>query len=145
MMPFCPICGSEYKEGVMTCADCGVKLVDKLPDPDKVHEKFRDAYTTKSPAIAEMIKEALEEEGIYCLLSNELGTAMLPMAGESSEIKILVPSDKIEEAHNLIKGFFEESPDIATFTFCSNCNARVESDLDACPFCGEAFGEEKEK
>jgi hypothetical protein len=142
-MPFCPICSSEYQEGVQTCPDCGVKLVPKL-DPDKVTEKFRDAYTTKTTAIAEMIKEALEQEGIYCLLSNELGSAILPMAGESSEIKVLVPSNKLEEAHALIKSFFDESPDIATFTFCSNCNARVEADLDACPFCGEAFREEPE-
>ena len=143
-MPFCPICSSEYREGVQTCSDCGVKLVDKL-EPEKHHEKFRDAYTTKAPAIAEMIKEALEQEGIYCLLSNELGSAILPMAGESSEIKLLVQSNKLEEAHALIKSFFDESPDIATFTFCSNCNARVEADLDACPFCGEEFGAEPEK
>lgn len=141
-MPFCPICSSEYREEIQACPDCGVKLVEKLA-PGKIHEKFKDAYTTKSPAIAEMIKDALEQEDIYCLLSNELGAAILPMAGESSEIKILVSADKLEEAHALIKSFFDESPDVATFTFCSNCNARVESDLDACPFCGEVFGGEK--
>lgn len=29
-MPWCPICKSEYKEGVEQCAECGVMLVDDL-------------------------------------------------------------------------------------------------------------------
>ena len=29
-MPWCPKCGSEYRDGFTECASCGVKLVDKL-------------------------------------------------------------------------------------------------------------------
>jgi len=143
-MPFCPICGSEYEEGITTCTDCGVKLVAKL-EPGITSEKLRDAYSTNSPAVAEMIKEALGEEDIYVLLSNELGSAILPLGAESSEIKVMVPSDKLEEAKTMIRNFFDESPDIAEFVFCSNCGARVESDQSICPFCGEAFDEETKK
>ncbi len=31
-MPWCPKCKNEYVEGITTCADCGVDLVDELPE-----------------------------------------------------------------------------------------------------------------
>jgi len=143
-MPFCPVCGTEYVAGVAACSDCGTKLVDKLK-PKEIREKLRDAYTTKSPAIAEMVKDLLTQEGIYVLLSNELGSAILPLGGESAEIKVLVPENKLAEAHKLLKSFIDESPEIAEFVFCSNCGARLEPDLSSCPFCGEPFDEASRK
>ena len=29
-MPWCPKCKNEYIEGITTCADCGVELVEEL-------------------------------------------------------------------------------------------------------------------
>lgn len=31
-MPWCPKCRNEYVEGITTCAECGVDLVDELPE-----------------------------------------------------------------------------------------------------------------
>jgi hypothetical protein len=31
-MPFCPTCKAEYREGVTQCHDCGVALVERLPE-----------------------------------------------------------------------------------------------------------------
>lgn len=31
-MPWCPKCKDEYVEGIKTCVDCGVDLVDELPE-----------------------------------------------------------------------------------------------------------------
>lgn len=31
-MPWCPKCRNEYVEGITTCAECGIDLVDELPD-----------------------------------------------------------------------------------------------------------------
>src|SRR5688572_4143565 len=31
---WCPECGAEYREGMTTCTDCNVALVDEMP-PDK--------------------------------------------------------------------------------------------------------------
>lgn len=35
---YCPECEAEYREGVTTCADCGVGLVEDLPEDDDEHE-----------------------------------------------------------------------------------------------------------
>lgn len=32
---YCPECGGEYREGFFECADCGVPLVDHLPEPEE--------------------------------------------------------------------------------------------------------------
>ena len=32
---FCPECLGEYREGFVECADCGVPLVAKLPEPER--------------------------------------------------------------------------------------------------------------
>lgn len=35
-MPFCPKCRTEYDEGYTVCADCGARLVERLPaKPDE--------------------------------------------------------------------------------------------------------------
>lgn len=31
-MPWCPKCRNEYVEGITTCAECGIDLVDELPE-----------------------------------------------------------------------------------------------------------------
>lgn len=39
-MPFCPTCKSEYRTGVTHCSDCGVVLVERLPE--EVREDFEN-------------------------------------------------------------------------------------------------------
>ena len=60
-MPFCPICRYEYREGIEVCPDCDAKLVPKL-EPEHISRSLKKAYTTNSPAMAEMIQEMLEED-----------------------------------------------------------------------------------
>ena len=39
-MGFCPKCGYEYKPGFTMCSDCGVELVDKLPENNTDAEEY---------------------------------------------------------------------------------------------------------
>lgn len=41
-MPWCPKCKYEYREGFTVCADCGVKLVEKLEE-----ERTEENYNTQ--------------------------------------------------------------------------------------------------
>lgn len=39
-MPWCPKCRNEYIEGITTCVECGVELVDELPEEINPEEPF---------------------------------------------------------------------------------------------------------
>ena len=38
-MPWCPNCKNEYREGITECADCGVELVDELPEEEDEYKE----------------------------------------------------------------------------------------------------------
>ena len=78
-MPWCPKCGSEYRDGFTECASCGVKLVDKLTDEQKKQaemEEHRDmvlpegmsrpvaVFTAKNRLEAESIEDMLRDNDI---------------------------------------------------------------------------------
>ena len=78
-MPWCPKCGSEYRDGFTECASCGVKLVDKLTDEQKKRaemEERRDmvlpegmsrpvaVFTAKNRLEAESIEDMLRDNDI---------------------------------------------------------------------------------
>lgn len=78
-MPWCPKCGSEYRDGFTECASCGVKLVDKLTDEQKKQaemEESRDmvlpegmsrpvaVFTAKNRLEAESIEDMLRDNDI---------------------------------------------------------------------------------
>jgi len=140
-MPFCPICKYEYREGIEKCPECDAKLVDQLESAEAIYTSLKSAHTANSSVIAGMIQEMLEEKGIASVLSNELASSIIPGLGEIREIKILVPEQRLSEAQELIKAYFEDNPDPGNFSVCSNCGAKVETDLASCPFCGEKFEE----
>ena len=78
-MPWCPKCGSEYRDGFTECASCGVKLVDKLTDEQKKQaemEERRDmvlpegmsrpvaVFTAKNRLEAESFEDMLRDNDI---------------------------------------------------------------------------------
>lgn len=81
-MPYCPKCKFEYKPTVETCPDCGERLVAKLNEVKGVKTKIVKAkgyesrieprmkllYVTNKAAYVRFLKEALENNGITCLI-----------------------------------------------------------------------------
>jgi hypothetical protein len=68
-MPFCPECEYEYREGIVTCPDCNVTLVNSLSDPveptaEETNEKMVSIYSTDSKVEADLIKGMLQASGI---------------------------------------------------------------------------------
>lgn len=62
VMPWCPNCKTEYREGITVCADCGATLVDELP---KERDLSVVAYIAKEEtALAVKLVEFLKYSSI---------------------------------------------------------------------------------
>lgn len=87
-MPFCPICKSEYKEGIATCHECKVPLVDDL---------------SKGPsAVLYGEKEKLEDILAFCK-SNGLMTGFIRFNEEQNAEQLYFEQDEVASATNFIK------------------------------------------
>lgn len=76
---FCPQCKSEYRPGFTRCADCGVALVDSLPqEPHQSHAAHDDkgrlvpVLETRDRADVVTIRMVLDQEGIEYYLQGEI-------------------------------------------------------------------------
>lgn len=63
-MPWCPICKSEYREGIKLCAECHVELVDHLEDETEQSAKLdeQEKLARLHAMIAAAQEEAKDEE-----------------------------------------------------------------------------------
>jgi hypothetical protein len=107
-MPFCPDCRYEYRPGISKCPDCGIKLVDKLPEEpvetrsvesgEKIN--FVPLKDLPSRLYAEMLKEALKKEGIVSMIKGDEGIAFRTTTSHIpvSKITIWVPKKDLEKA-----------------------------------------------
>jgi hypothetical protein len=117
-MPFCPKCRAEYIEGVETCPDCQVKLVNELPPMDETEyvdlvelEKVQDEVS------GVMMKGILVNNGINAILK----AAKIPwydgIASTWSTYYwgiILVPKEDVERSRKILNEYLEslENEDI---------------------------------
>ena len=94
---WCPVCRSEYREGISTCADCGAELVAELPPrskrrPDQHHvqgpflpeDDVVDLITTNS-AEARVIAALLRSSGIPATVFGSQGDSGYGSAVEFNE------------------------------------------------------------
>jgi len=115
-MPFCPECRYEYKEGIITCPDCGEKLVSVLPkkpahnsaDAEEDYSQYQNwvqLVRLTSQQYAEMVVDALRSKNIPAVIhsgaghfgiTGQLGTnSFRPIGGGYS---IMVPDKFAREA-----------------------------------------------
>lgn len=102
---FCPQCKSEYREGFLTCADCGVDLVGALP-PEPVNEfddvEFVEVFSTYQQGDIAFIKSILDGEGITYFFQGE-SSVMLIAAGAYA--RLLVKADEAERVREILQEF----------------------------------------
>ena len=143
-MPFCPVCGYEYEEGIEFCPDDDAKLVDHLAE-EHFEGDMVEVFSSFLVAEAEMVKELLYNEGIFSALSNEMGSAMLGGTPSSvGEVKVFVSESDGGRAKELIEAYMEANPLAETDETvpCAHCGAAVDEGEENCPFCGEPMSEE---
>ena len=128
-MPWCPKCGSEYRDGFTECASCGVKLVDKLTDEQKKQaemEERRDmvlpegmsrpvaVFTAKNRLEAESIEDMLRDNDIpvfdhpaafrqiqsYSGADARFGVELVVDASQTARARQLIDEMQIELSEN---------------------------------------------
>lgn len=107
-MPHCPSCNAEYVEGVTTCSDCNVALVEGPPVPEAgVYAMQMIALRTVSdPSEAEIIQATLAEAGIpssirrHGPITGELGRVTDGITEDYAIVS--VPENRLAEAEALL-------------------------------------------
>jgi hypothetical protein len=108
---FCPECGGEYREGFVECADCGVPLVERLPEPEEIpDEKLVALLRTGDPNELAFAEAVLTEadipfvkkgEGVQDLFAlGRVGLGFNPITGP---IVLLVSEEHAAEGARLIE------------------------------------------
>jgi hypothetical protein len=95
-MPYCPKCREEFQDWVMKCLDCGVPLVDILPDipvsepeppPKSKEEPIKEplGYVATAPneSLATMWAGILEDEGVVASQAKEAKKILEPLVRDS--------------------------------------------------------------
>jgi len=105
----CPKCKAEYVRGVAVCADCGISLVDRLPEDetgdnekDSAEEtaEYVEIFITFSAAEIAMVKSLLDSAGIDYHLYGEQFAAVRPLVYPA---RLVVRADQCEDAMAILK------------------------------------------
>ena len=70
-MPYCPECRAEYQAGIEKCTDCGVALVEQLPDAE---QELLEVFRCADEATAERICSVVLHE-VSTLIRSRTSTA----------------------------------------------------------------------
>ena len=98
---YCPKCNAEYREGVRRCADCGVALVERLPEADERQSvDFEEILATYNPGDVAVVKSILVNAGIPYFFHGENFMHVRPLIEPA---RLMVPKDRVAEARSLLK------------------------------------------
>ncbi len=102
-MPFCPKCRYEYEAGVAVCPDCQVELTAELPpEPEQADEPLVELRSLPGKIYADMVKEALEKQGIPCVVKPEVLSGGLLVSGDTGECRIFVAARHKRRAEKIL-------------------------------------------
>jgi hypothetical protein len=111
MIMFCPQCKCEYLEGITECADCGIPLVERLPEEETTSKEFdpmEDLVTIKKFSTnheAEVAKGFLLANGINAVISNDdwMGFRGGGVHLRRDKIRLLIKKIDVPEAEKIFR------------------------------------------
>ena len=128
---FCPVCESEYEEGVTSCPDHGSDLVERLTPENTLHDhseaRFVPLHNIGSPAEAEMVVDILQQNVIRAAIQSGGGDALSPLLSSASPgALVLVDERDLDRARELYDSFF--GGDITPLTGATDEEEEEEND-----------------
>ncbi len=105
-MAWCPKCRSEYREGIKVCAECGVELVDELPEEEEYYEGFPGMEDEMSAELSEDSDE-FDNEGV----TEEERSALDELTGEELDEQTIEEIED-EEAAQMFSELRTESSSV---------------------------------
>jgi len=112
-MPYCPNCRYEYEPEIKVCPDCGVALVDSLPEEEFVDEdNVRWVALHELPGLvhAEMVKEVLQQRGIPCYIKADFIAGTYGVRGTGAAglaARIYVPEEYFDQGEAILNEMFD--------------------------------------
>ena len=108
---FCPVCESEYEEGITRCPDDDVELVERLTPENTMHDsseaRFVPLHNIGSPAEAEMVHDILTQNGVRAVVKSGGSDAFSPLLSATSEgAEIFVDERDYDRALEIYDAFF---------------------------------------
>jgi len=109
-MPFCPNCEREFDPQMKTCSECGIDLVESLPEEFFLDEDDLVLLTIRTQMYeAEIIKANLESADIDAFILSQQDSNY-PFLGNASSIKIYVKKEDKESALEYMENIIKQSP-----------------------------------
>ncbi|MCA1591905.1 MAG: DUF2007 domain-containing protein [Acidobacteria bacterium] len=108
---FCPVCESEYEEGITRCPDDDTELVERLTPENTVRDhseaRFVPLHNVGSPAEAEMVQDILTQNGIRAAVQSGGADALSPLLSTTSPgAVVLVDERDFDRAQEIYDAFF---------------------------------------